>query len=295
MIELLQKPWPRLVAIAALIAGFLAAASFTRALDASELAPGEILVSGKFGTIPVVEFAPPLPLDMTGHEELIIGTGTAVMEGDPVVLSISAFNGRDGTRLAGAAVPQVLFATAEDLGEALRQALQGAQHGSRILITEPYVGTGTRQTLVSVVDVLPTTAQGEDMTLAGENPDSGVGDGRVTVAVSGGVPQISLADGAAPAGSLKITQLIRGEGAQIVPGQTLVVQYAAFAWSGLTPVESTWETGVPAVLELDTAFPGVRAGLVDQPIGSRVLLEIPPEDGIGTDTLLMVVDILGAS
>jgi peptidylprolyl isomerase len=71
--------------------------------------------------------------------------------------------------------------------------------------------------------------------------------------------------------------------------------------------DSSWESGSPATFEIGTGavIPGWDEGLVDQTVGSQVLLVIPPAKGYPkgspdgsikpTDTLVFVVDILDVS
>ena len=67
--------------------------------------------------------------------------------------------------------------------------------------------------------------------------------------------------------------------------------------------DSSWLAGEPVVFPLAQVIPGFATGLVGKPVGSRVAIAIPSEDGYGAqgnpqsriepdDTLLFVVDIL---
>ncbi|HZK06184.1 MAG TPA: FKBP-type peptidyl-prolyl cis-trans isomerase [Actinomycetaceae bacterium] len=246
---------------------------------------GEITVSGKFGTVPVVVFATPLPMEESDVETLSVGDGAQIGEADPVVLSMSAFRGSDGTLADGAAVPHVLFATEADLGEPLHSAIVGLSEGSRLIVTQPVNGQGVEM-VATVVDLLHSHAWGEE--------EASGDDGRLSVVIDDDGPRLVVEPEAAPSDSLTVRRLIRGTGEQVTPGATVVVQYTLWTWSDGEVLDTTWTTGTPAVLDLGTAFPGVRSGLVDQFVGSRVLLEVPPEEGIGTDTIVMVADILAA-
>jgi len=75
-----------------------------------------------------------------------------------------------------------------------------------------------------------------------------------------------------------------------------------------TVFDSSWSRGVPVTFSIGTGdvIPGWDSGLVGQPVGSRVLMVIPPAQGYGaegnssagisgTDTLVFVVDILAAN
>ncbi len=286
MVRWINTPGPRIAATLALIAGFVAAAGISTTLPDQEIQAGQVRVNGQFGATPVVEFMTPFPLQPAQAEVLDRGDGRRIRGGDAVVLIMNAFEGADGRPVEGTGEPQVLFATSEDVGNTLQSALVGATEGSRLLVREPTSAGSASEMMLIVVDVLHTEAAGEEIS---------TGNDRVSVEINNDGPQLTVAQGAEPQTSLQIVQLIRGTGTQVMPGQTVIVQYVSRTWDDSAPLETTWDDRVPAVLELDTAFPGVREGLLDQPIGSRVLLEIPAAEGLGTQNLLMVIDILAAS
>ena len=94
-------------------------------------------------------------------------------------------------------------------------------------------------------------------------------------------------------------------------GDTVVVQYTGVNWRTGQVFDASWKHGTRQPFGFTIgASPsqvilGWDKGLVGQTVGSRVLLVIPPADGYGktgspqahikgTDTLVFVVDILGA-
>ena len=109
---------------------------------------------------------------------------------------------------------------------------------------------------------------------------------------------------AAPPTELVVQPLQRGDGPQVAVGQVITVQYVGVSWSDGTVFDSSWASG-----ELPDSFPigvqsviaGWDSGLVEQPVGSQVLLVVPPqmayggtEDELAAETLVFVVDILSA-
>lgn len=250
---------------------------------------GEVTVSGAFGSVPVVTFDPPLPLRESDVETLIEGDGRELAEGEPILLSLAAYDGDDGALVEGrdVGVARTLMLTPEDVGEDLYPVLSGAAEGSRILVQQPVEEDGEERMLVLVLDVLYTQARGEAVA-----PRDGLP--QVTLGADG-APTIAVPDAEPPA-ELVVAPLIRGEGQQIRPGQDVTVQYTGVEWESGEPYDSTWEGGkVPQTVRLDETIDGLRDGLVDQPVGSQVLLVIPPGQAHGTDTLVLVVDILAAS
>ena len=93
----------------------------------------------------------------------------------------------------------------------------------------------------------------------------------------------------------------------ISKGAQITVQYTGVRWPGGTIFDSSWSKPSAATFTVGTGqlINGWDEGIVGQPVGSRVLLVIPPDRGYGaegnaklgikgTDTLVFVVDILDA-
>jgi peptidylprolyl isomerase len=109
-----------------------------------------------------------------------------------------------------------------------------------------------------------------------------------------------------PPPSLQRVVLSEGTGPVVESGDWLVTNYLGQIWGGEVfdnsydrGATSTFQIGVRAVV------PGWDTGLVGVPVGSRVMLSLPPADGYGstgnsgagiggTDTLVFVVDIANA-
>ena len=291
-----------------------------------------VTVLGDVGAPPVVQFDTPLEVASQEITTLIAGDGPALTDGGPVVLALTSYDGHTGELLdlqtAGRA--RVLRLTSADVGADLHGALTGATEGSRLLVTQPVAepagepaedGTdestdapaddatdaptdeGTEaptdgptdaptdsatagRMLVIVVDVLRTSATGVAVEGAGV-PGVSVGDGE------GGAPTLAVEPGAAPPEKLAVAQVLRGTGEPVRPGQEVTVQYLGLVWDSGEVYDSTWsaERG-PQVLAVDDTFPGLREALLDQPVGSRVLVVAPPAQAFGTQTLALVVDVL---
>lgn len=150
-------------------------------------------------------------------------------------------------------------------------------------------GTGM---LVVVIDVRFTEAHGEEL----PPPDDDEISGRLpTVSLDeSGVPRIDLPDDQPP-GELFSAQLIRGTGPQLRPGQGVIAHYVGLEWETGQVIDSTWADGVPREQAIDDLPEGLQLELLDQPVGSRVLIVIPPAQWDGNATAAFVVDILAAS
>ena len=145
------------------------------------------------------------------------------------------------------------------------------------------MGDGSTNTIeIDVVDILPSIATGTSV-------DASVGPLSVEMSPEG--PIISHID--TLPGGVTTQTLIKGDGVQVHEGDRVVAQFTVLGWTDGTVRVSTWETGVPEVINLGTAMKGLATALVDQKVGSRLAITIPPDLAAGDDTLCVVIDILG--
>jgi FKBP-type peptidyl-prolyl cis-trans isomerase len=200
----------------------------------------------------------------------------------------------------------------------LETALRGKKMGSRVLAVIPpkdgYGKTGNSQagvkatdTLVFVVDML------KDFTAKDSASGTQVSDGGGTLptvtATPGSAPVIKIPSSGKPPSALVAKTLIKGSGSAVTKGQTVVAQYVGVIWRTGKVFDASWTRGQPFGFTIaatpSQVIPGWDKGLIGQTVGSRVMLVIPPADGYGktgnsragikgTDTLVFVVDILGA-
>lgn len=145
-----------------------------------------------------------------------------------------------------------------------------------------------------------TSAKGTNAKPAAWAPKVTFKDGEVPVLDFKGTPK--------PNGKLQVTTLIDGKGKKVKSGQTLIAHYVGQVHKGDEPFDSSYGGGEPAAFPIGVGqvIQGWDTALVGQRIGSRVIVQIPPELGYGeggqptagiegTDTLVFVVDILGAA
>jgi FKBP-type peptidyl-prolyl cis-trans isomerase len=212
------------------------------------------------------------------------------------------------------ASPQVLSTA---LLPGLKTALVGKKMGSRVLAVippkygygsqgNPQVGITGTDTLVFVVDMIKTYPATESA--HGTTVSNGGGSLPTVTSTSGTAPTVQI-PAASPPGSLVVKTLIKGSGPPVAKGQEVVTQYVGVNWRTKTVFDSTWQRGTPFGFQIGASpaqiIPGWDTGLVGVPVGSRVMLVIPPADGYGssgnssagingTDTLVFVIDILDA-
>jgi FKBP-type peptidyl-prolyl cis-trans isomerase len=210
--------------------------------------------------------------------------------------------------------PQVLSGT---LLPGLQTALKGKKMGSRVLAVLPpkygygaagnsQVGVTGTDTLVFVVDMIKTYSA--TASASGTQVSNGGGTLPTVTATPGKAPTIKI-PASSPPSSLVVKTLIKGSGPPVSKHQYVVTQYVAVNWRTKAVFDSSWSRGAPLGFEVDASpaqiIPGWDLGLVGVPVGSRVMLVVPPKDGYGssgesqagikgTDTLVFVVDVLDA-
>ncbi|HEU5160428.1 MAG TPA: FKBP-type peptidyl-prolyl cis-trans isomerase [Streptosporangiaceae bacterium] len=276
-----------------------------------------VRVSGAYGRQPRVTIPDKAPTGKLEIKTSIEGTGTEVRRGDLIIcdyvgytwnatsnhlLASSYGSGHPGAFPSGSLVP------------GLEKALDGRRVGSRVVtVVPPKEGYGANgypalriggsDTLVYVLDVVgsyPKTASAHGTA----RPQR---DRRLPrVSTAPGVPNVTIPAGTPPA-KLRVDTVIQGGGPEVKRGQVLALQYAGLLWRGGRVFESSWRTGRVYSTTIGTGqvVKGWDQGLVGQRVGSRVLLVVPPawaygkkglrQVGIkGNDTLVFIVDILGA-
>lgn len=274
------------------------ALTFTLAACTPEPEPvAEVEVTGEPGAAPELTYDTPFAVDAPTVEVIWEGTGPEVSEGQAVLVDYYAESGADGAVVGEtfSGEPKAYLLSEEALGVDIYEALSGQQVGARILHLVPPAEGQTGST-VAVFDILPTRASGEPVAPREGLPTVELGDN--------GAPTVTVPQAEPPA-DLVVQPLIRGTGPQVEPGQVITVQYSGVTWSDGSVFDSSWGPGklpAPFPIGVGSVIEGWDAGLVEQTVGSQVLLVVPPAFGYGgtenelaAETLVFVVDILAAS
>lgn len=300
-------------AISFLLVGSVAVAACGNDEAGAEGSVDGITVEGEYGEEPTVEVE--RPFDATEPESVVLvdGEGEEIETGDEISVDFFVTDGTTGDQEQSSyeTEPVTLLLEEGTANPALLDALVGASVDDRILVVlppeEPPAGasaapTGT-DTVIFVIDVLDVLdppldqAEGEALT-----PPEGLPT--VETDDSGAVTGITVpADTPAPT-ELVSEVLIEGEGPPVEADDTLVVHYTGVLYDGGEVFDSSWERAEPASFPLSGVIQGWQQGLEGVPVGSRVLLVVPPELGYGAEgspptipadaTLVFVVDILAA-
>lgn len=276
-------------AVACLVLALVAGCSDTEVPSDS----ADVIVSGDPGIAPTVTYETPLQVSSTRVEQVWPGTGPAVIDGSPVLLDFWLENADTATLIkesySGSPVPITL--SVEAMGEDLYTTISGQHVGARLAqISPPH--DGVDHATVTVIDILPTVAGGEAID---PNPALPV------VTDDGTNGPVVTPTGTEPPPELVQQPLIKGTGNQVAAGDVVTVQYTAVAWDGGAPFDTTWTTRMPRSFPLATV-PAWSEGLVEQTVGSRVLLIVPPRYGMAAgqredlagQTFVFVIDILAS-
>lgn len=280
-------------------------------------------VSGAFGTTPTIKLLSSKPPKITEVSVVSRGTGAVVKVGELAVVDDYGRTWRSPATFqdtfGDAEPPDTLpVGTGQIQLTGLDRALVGVPVGSRVLVLlPPSAGFGSVQsglpsgvtksdTAVLVFDV--RAAYTGDAGLTGTAVASSASASALPT-VSGALtskPVIAIPKTAAPT-ALSTTTLIQGSGPVTASGDVLVVQYVGQIWATGKEFDSSWSNGLPSgfTVGIGHLIPAWDKALVGVKVGSRLLLVVPPADGYGsagqsaagisgTDTLVFVVDILGA-
>jgi peptidylprolyl isomerase len=277
-----------------------------------------VTVSGALGELPDVETTEDFQADDLTSAEVVVGDGDEIAD-DTVVEAKLGLYDREGNYLQGnfdGEATERIDLT--EPGAPWVQELVGANIGSRVVVAvpvsdvlgpqgAPQAGLEPDDPMLFLVDVLreaepPLEApEGEAVEPPTDAPKV-VGDEQAVTALDfGDAPRT-------PPRQLQVIPLIEGTGPEVQEGQQVTVNYFASVWGkGDAPFDNSYERGEP------TTFPLAKGNLIDGwvqglegvPVGSRVMLIIPPRLGYGAEgggpdipgnaTLVFVIDVLAAA
>ena len=278
----------------------------------------QVKASGSFGKAPSVTIPKHAADSSLTVKTLIHGNGATIAKSDSFLSNFNLYVWSGKThKLLDSTCPSNPEVLPAKLLPGIQSAIVGKKVGSRVLAVVPpkegYGKSGNPQLGVTGKDTLVFV-----MDLIGKYPGNASASGTQVSSGGGSLPKVSAAHGTAPSVTIPKTSppknlvsktLVKGQGKKVSAGQTVVAQYTAVNWRTGKPFDSSWARKVPFSFKVGASpsqfLPGVDKGLVGQTVGSRVLLVVPPADGFGkqgqpqagikgTDTLVFVVDVLGA-
>lgn len=303
--------------VAALAAGAVALVGCGESSDSGSTDKGPLAQIKVEGTDPAKEptvTLAPKPLKLTGEAKRVIteGKGTAAGKSDMVSIKAQIVNGTDGKVVTSTWKDNQTLGidlTDQQMLPLFKTHIPGAKPGTRMLIGAPTstvygpqgnssLGLKAEDPIVFVVDVVNVVAPLKEADGKAVAPKAGL----PTVKMNPGKPAtITMPKATAPT-TLVSQPLVTGTGAKVEKGQTVKVAYTGALWRDGKVFDSN-ATGFTTPIGVGQVVPGWDKSIVGQPIGSRLLLVVPPADGYGaqgqgdikgTDTMVFVVDVLGA-
>ena len=290
-------------------------------------------ISGEVGSSPELSWKGRMEAPDTEVETLTVGDGAEVEDGDEVLVNYYVGNGyTQQTTLdtntdeqvpalfpVGGEVPQPT--TAEPSSEQIARYLldvfvadqveAGDTIGTRKIVTgssADIVGSAGTVLDVGNLDALVLVIDIESVVRTGP-------DGKPVKARPAWVPRIAFSDGApsqlvftgasGPDGTLKKQILYPGTGPEVADQDFIVVNYLGQVYDAKKPFDASYgREPFPTILGQGAVIKGWDQALVGVPVGSRVMLQIPPglgygkagqgEDIPGGSTLYFLIDVLAA-
>jgi FKBP-type peptidyl-prolyl cis-trans isomerase len=279
-----------------------------------------VTVSGAFGSAPNVSIPAVAASPSLYTKTVIQGSGAPLSSSDSFVGNYVAYvwSGKTHQLKMSTYTTHTPSLFSGQLLPGLTTALKGAKAGSRVLAVIPpkegfgaqgnsQLGVTGKDTLVFVIDLMQSFANTAGAT--GTHVSNGGGAlPTVSTPAAGQAPTVTIPK-TAPPKNLTVTTLLKGTGPKVAKGQAVVVQYTGVIWRTGKVFDSSWSRKTPFEFvdgaNPEQVIPGWDTGLLGQTVGSRVMLTVPPADGYGssgqsqagikgTDTLVFVVDIIGA-
>jgi FKBP-type peptidyl-prolyl cis-trans isomerase len=282
-----------------------------------------VKVSGTFDKAPKVS----IPAKTAGSKLVfstpVKGTGAALVTGNSALANVALYkwSGKTHTLIDStyASGPQIIPPQMGLVG--LTDALKGARLGSRIVaVLPPKDGYGPNgqsslqisgtDTLVWVIDLLQQFTATQSA--SGAQVSTGGGKLPSVTAKTGQAPVVSVPNKTTPPAKLSVTTLIKGSGPALAKGDTVVTQYVGVNWRTDKEFGASWPTAqgtAGGLLSFQVGgtqvLPGLSNAMAGIPVGSRVMVVIPPALGYGpaggqpsagikkNDTLVFIVDVLG--
>lgn len=269
-----------------------------------------VSVSGDVGEAPKIDWKGTLAPGDATSKVIAKGDGDEVAKDDVVLLNFTIANGYthkvnystyvdDGHDYnVGSLVKVGAKAEPQSVADLLTQSLvseikPGTTVGTRIAVTvgsdkllKDYIGNSTVQQAMASMDI-----GNEDGLLIVADVAALAGPAGTAQKAPAWAPKIVEKDGVpasldfkgapAPSGDLEVATLVKGTGPVVKSGQKILASYLGQIPKGKKPFDESYSDGrgLEAVVGGDAAsvVKGWSQGLVGLPVGSRVLLQIPPK------------------
>ncbi|MEI5585453.1 MULTISPECIES: FKBP-type peptidyl-prolyl cis-trans isomerase [unclassified Agromyces] len=263
-----------------------------------------IEVEGEFGDVATATFETPLEAEELQRTIETEGDGDVTASGDEVSVVVTAFKGSSGEQVFSQ--PTSLTIGDGSLYEGFLAGVDCVPTGSRVVTVAPAsavygdqgnesIGVEPGETLVIVTDV-QEIVEAEDLPAPAEwteNVPEVEFDGD-------GVPTVTIPDTEPPA-DYQLKVLEEGDGDTVAAGDVVTLHYQGLNWATKEIFDQSFGNPDPARFGTGDVIPGFGGALVDQKVGSKLIVTIPPAlgygeeesaNGLGGQTLVFVVEIL---
>ena len=268
-----------------------------------------VTATGAFGEKPDAQVPSPIVTTETQVSTLIEGTGDRILDGTPVIIDYTLYDGTTGAEVEDSGYDGSLNAPITVGGTALAplaSALECSRVGSRVAVAikaselSASVNGGAGDTddapdaaYVAIVDIRQSF-----LAKANGRPVLGAQGMPAVVRAPDGAPGVTVPASEAPT-SPESHLVLDGSGRELEADDIAVVQFTAVTWaSPSTVATSSWTNGGSATsLPLaDEQIPAsIRDALVGTAIGSQVMVVVPADEAAGVpQPLVYVFDVLGA-
>ncbi|WP_137122994.1 FKBP-type peptidyl-prolyl cis-trans isomerase [Segeticoccus rhizosphaerae] len=287
------------------------------ATQASDSPLTDLVVKSKGKNGPQVSLKhKPFSVSQTETKVVSPGDGEKVTKAQTLTVDYLVVNGSNGKQLESnyGKSAATLDLAAKGLFPGLVKGLPGQKVGSKVVVAIPpadafgsngnsQLGIGPNDTLLFYVDIQKATTPLKSAQGTAVKPKPGLPKVKVTADKPA---SFTIPKHAAPK-KLVVQPLIKGKGAEVKPGQQVTVNYTGVLWRNGKVFDSsigrepfTFQVGA----QPRQVIAGWDKAVQGQPVGSRLLVVVPPDEGYGkkgqgpikgTDTMVFVVDLLAAS
>ena len=269
-----------------------------------------VTIAGDLGSAPKVTWKGEMSADKIEVSTLTTGDGEEVQDGDEVSTNIWIGNGFTQQKAFSTydqGQPENITLD-ENLTPAFADALKGATIGSRVAVTasseeafgatgNPQLGIGNKDTVLIIIDLMEMYTPPKPVDVpTSKVPGLILEKGEPVGLDFKGLPE-PKADG-----DLLRSIVKEGKGKTVTSSMTVTANYLGQVYGAKVPFDESYSKK-PVPFSLTGVVQGWTLGLSGVKVGSRVLLEIPPALGYGSQsqsnipansTLYFVVDIISA-
>lgn len=258
--------------------------------------------------------------DATEVTTIVEGDGEEIAEGDVVTTYLYVANGTTEEQVYNDydnGAPQSLPYDEAQVGPVFTDLMEGSTYGSRVAavttVDELFGGAAEGNPLGLPVDdavlVVADLVSPQEVapTPSSEDAEEADPDAQPTVVEEGGDPvglDFSGVEEPELDTPVQVLVLEEGDGREVTPQDTITVDYLGAVYDADAPFDESYSRGEPLVSPLSGLIPGWSIGLEGVPVGSRVLLQIPPALGYGAQgsppsipgnsTLWFLIDVIEA-